>query len=378
MKLSFMNLSIFFLISIFSMSGFNTISADENPKSVCQTVDETSLSKVSLESYNELFYNVKKRKDRAGAIYSKEEWYDGLYFTLHQWTSSLELCAGGNETECQKILEHIIFLSNQKNSLINWSGKEDWDYIWESTFWNNTSSGVILYSYKVSSERIEVPADVHNQIGKWMKKVIQSNKNLYLAGVNGSFNNHMLQWLRVNALYGLLWNDKKALKVSKKGLKTFMKKNKTKAGALKHEAVRGSRGLFYHGRAYLAIFSIADTLEQAGILVYDNVFSDAINKSVNFYIDASADNKLIYKWAKKKKNNDGNPKVQEQANTGNSWVGMFINNLGDAYPDTVTKLYKSETIQKNFFESLDDEDAGFWEVSDSECFYPVYRQGKFQ
>ena len=63
------------------MNGFNTISADENPKSVCQTVDETSLSKVSLESYNELFYNVKKRKDRAGAIYSKQEWYDGLYFT---------------------------------------------------------------------------------------------------------------------------------------------------------------------------------------------------------------------------------------------------------------------------------------------------------
>ena len=157
-----------------------------------------------------------------------------------------------------------------------------------------------------------------------------------------------------------------------------MKKNKTKVGALKHEAVRGSRGLFYHGRAYLAIFSIADTLEQAGISVYDNVFSDAINKSVNFYIDASADNKLIYKWAKKKKNNDGNPKVQEQANTGNSWVGMFINNLGDAYPDTVTKLYKSKTIQKNFFESVDDEDAGFWEGSDSECFYPVYRQGKFQ
>ena len=51
MKLSFMKLSIFLLI-IFSMSGLNAISADENPKSVCQTVDERSLSKVSLESYN--------------------------------------------------------------------------------------------------------------------------------------------------------------------------------------------------------------------------------------------------------------------------------------------------------------------------------------
>ena len=116
MKLSFMKLSIF-LIIIFSMSGLNAISADENPKSVCQTVDERSLSKVSLESYNELFYNVKKRKDRAGAIYTQEKWYDGLYFTLNQWTSSLELCAGGNETEWQTILEHIIFLSNQKNQI---------------------------------------------------------------------------------------------------------------------------------------------------------------------------------------------------------------------------------------------------------------------
>ena len=56
---------------------------------------------------------------------------------------------------------------------------------------------------------------------------------------------------------------------------------------------------------------------------------------------------------------------------------MFINNVGKDYPDTIKKLYDSETIQEHFFDSLSYADAGFWEVLDSECFYPVYKQGKF-
>jgi len=371
----FKNLSVFFLIYICSWSIFNIVNANENRKGVCQADEGRSILNVSLDSYNELFYNIEKRKDKWGTT-AEDEWYDGLYSTLNHWTGSLELCAGGNKAECQKIIEHTIYLSNQKKALFNWSGREDWDYIWVSTFWNNTSLNVVLYAYKIASEQVGVDATTNNQIKKWISKAVKSNKNLYLANVNKTFNNHQLQWLRANALYGLIWNDSKALKISHKGLKKFLK-SINKNGVMKEEAIRGSRGLWYTGRAFHAIFSISELLNEAGIEVYDNKYKEKINKAVNFYIDASADNKLIYKWAKKKKNNDGNPKIQEQAHTGNSWVGAYLNIDDIVTKTTTSKLYNSETIQNYFFDALHKKDASFWAILDSECFYPVYKQGKF-
>ena len=54
---------------------------------------------------------------------------------------------------------------------------------------------------------------------------------------------------------------------------------------------------------------------------------------------------------------------------------MFINNVGKEYPATIKKLYNSETVKDWFFGTLGN-DAGFWEVLDSECFYPVYNAGR--
>ena len=370
-------ITLFFLFYIwfYALTSCSVLRAEEvkSEKGVCEA--SGSLDWVELADYDGLFYSTKERTDRHGTIDTSNDWYDGVYSMLNTWAGALENCAGNDYEECSRIIEHMTHLSEQEKTLFNWSGREDWDHIWESTFWNNTSLVVLLNAYKVASDRVEVPADVHSQIGAWMKKAVKSNKQLYLAKVNKSFNNHQLQWARANAVYGLLWNDSKALKVSEKALNTFMKKNKTKEGALKYEAYRGSRGLWYHGRAYLAIFGIADTLEQAGVEVYDKEFKDYLNKSVNFYIDASADNTLIYKWAKRKKSNNGNYKEQEQASTGNAWVGAFINNVGKDYPATIKRLYESETINDWFFDTLGN-DAGFWETLDSECFYPVYDTGR--
>ena len=108
-----------------------------------------------------------------------------------------------------------------------------------------------------TSEQIGVDASTNNQINEWISKAVKSNKNLYLANVNKTFNNHQLQWLRANALYGLIWNDSKALKKSHKGLKKFLK-GINKNGVMKEEAIRGSRGLWYTGRAFHAIFSISE------------------------------------------------------------------------------------------------------------------------
>ena len=136
---------------------------------MCQADEGRSILNVSLDSYNELFYNIEKRKDKWGTT-AEDEWYDGLYSTLNHWTGSLELCAGGNKVECQKIIEHTIYLSNQKKALFNWSDREDWDYIWVSTFWNNTSLNVVLYAYKIASEQVGVDATTNNQIKKWIAR----------------------------------------------------------------------------------------------------------------------------------------------------------------------------------------------------------------
>ena len=263
-----------FYVWVYALTSCSVLRAEEvkSEKGVCEA--SGSLDWVEYTDYDGLFYSTKKRTDRGGSIDTSNDWYDGVYSMLNTWTGALENCAGNDYEECSRIIEHMTHLSEQKKTLFNWAGREDWDHIWESTFWNNTSLVVLLNAYKVATDRVEVPADVHSQIGAWMKKAVKSNKQLYLANVNKSFNNHQLQWLRANALYGLLWNDDKALKVSEKGLNTFMKKNKTKEGALKFEAYRGSRGLWYHGRAYMAIFGIADTLEQAGIVVYDQDFKE--------------------------------------------------------------------------------------------------------
>ena len=179
--------------------------------------------------------------------------------------------------------------------------------------------------------------------------------------------------LRANALYGLIWNDSKALKVSLKGLKRYLK-SINKDGVLKEEAVRGSRGLFYTGRGLVALFSLTELLDEAGINVYDEKFKVKINKAVNFYIDASEDNTLIYKWAKRNKNNDGDYTYQDQDVTSNSWVGVFLNIDDLADKETIEKLYESDTIQDYFFDAIGS-DAQFWVVLDSECFYPVYVKG---
>jgi len=365
---------LFFIVYIWAYSIFNAVNASENYSKTGVCESSSSLEYIELESYNELFFNVKKRKDRMGALYSKNEWYEGVYSTLDTWTGALENCAGGDKAECQLIVDHITFLSEQKKALHNWSGREDWNYIWESTFWNNTSLNVVLYAYKIANEQIDIDADTHSQIGNWAKKAVKSNKNFHLASVNKTFNNHQVQWARANALYGLIWNDSKALKVSHKALKRYLK-SITKEGALKDEAVRGSRGLFYTGRTFLALFSLSELLNEAGLDVYNENYKTKINKAVNFYIDASADNTLIYKWSKRKKNNNGDPKDQEQGTTSNAWVGVYLNIDNIADKETRSRLYESETIQDYFFDMLG-LDAGFWEVLDSECFYPVYRTGE--
>ena len=55
-------------------------------------------------------------------------------------------------------------------------------------------------------------------------------------------------------------------------------------------------------------------------------------------------------------------------------IYLNLDNIADK--ETITRLYESETLQDYFFDMLG-LDAGFWEVLDSECFYPVYVKGKF-
>jgi len=97
-----------------------------------------------------------------------------------------------------------------------------------------------------------------------------------------------------------------------------------------------------------------------------------MNRAVNFYLDASLDNMLIYPWAKiKRHNKKGNPKKQEQNHYSNGWAPAFLYHYKDLYPATIEKTKANPYVQKFINKNLKKDAGSMWGLIDSKCIYPT-------
>ena len=325
----------------------------------------------NLDTYNKTFINIKVRIwDEKKDVEGKEgDWEKTMYFLMDAWSKGMEECAGGNKEVCKIIIEHTKYLADNNGLKRGYSWK-DYDHVFEATFFNNHAAGHVLAAYGIAIQQINIDSDVHKAIGKWAKKIVKSNNNLNKG--TWKYTNHHLNYVRALALYGGIWKDTKSLNKAKKVVLSIMK-SITKEGALRLEAVRGVRGLYYHGKTLHGLFITTDILYDAGINLYTDKFNEDMNRAVNFYLDASLDNMLIYPWAKIKRHNKmGDPKIQEQTHYQNGWAPAFLYHYKDLYPDTIEKTKANPYIQKFVKKNLrSDVGSGMWGLIDSKCIYPI-------
>ena len=365
-------LLILFFITYFWISALTNIASSkginlERATGVCQA--GKSLTQVDFNLYKDHFVKMKVRvwNESKDKLSTQIPWEDNMYFIINAWGSAGERCVGGDKDECKRIIEHTKYLAENK-ALKNRYAKTDWDYVWESKFFGNHGLSHILFAYSIAIQQIGIDTDAHTIIGKWAKKSMLSNNNLSMG--EGVLTNHHLNFLRSLSLYGLIWNDEKSLKKSEKYILKYLKTIK-EDGALKNEAVRGHRGLYYTGKSLHAIFVVMDILYDAGIDLYTDENNEKLNRAVNFYLDASNDNMLIYPYAKKKRHNKlGDPKHQQQSYSQNGWVPAFIFHYKDIYPNTVAKIYDNNFVIEYFFYKIGRKDGSLWGIMDSKCFYP--------
>ena len=324
----------------------------------------------NLDTYNKTFINIKVRAwDEKTDVEGKEgDWENTMYFLMGAWSKAMEECAGGNKEVCKIIIEHTKYLADN-NGLKRGYSWDDYDYVFEATFFNNHAAGRVLAAYGTAIQQINIDSDVHKAIGKWAKKNVKSNNNLNKS--KWKYTNHHLNYVRAIALYGSIWKDTKSLNKAKKVVLSIMK-SITKEGALPLEAVRGVRGLYYQGRTLHGLFTTTDILYDAGIDLYTDKFNEDMNRAVNFYLDASLDNMLIYPWAKiKRHNKKGNPKIQEQNHYSNGWAPAFLYHYKDLYPATIEKTKANPYVQKFIKKNLKRDAGSMWGLIDSKCIYPI-------
>jgi hypothetical protein len=363
---------ILFFITYFWISALtNSASAGginvDRAIGVCQA--DTSLSQVSFDLYKSHFIKMKVKKwnESKDNLDTQSQWEDNMYFLMDAWGSAGESCIGGNKDECNRIIEHTKYLADNK-ALRNRYSKDDWDFVWESKMFGGHGMSHILFAYSIAIQQVGIDTETHTIIGKWARKSVNSNSNLNM-GEHGPQNHH-LNFLRSLSLYGLIWNDEKALKRSEKFLLKYLK-TINKDGIIRNEAVRGHRGLYYSGKAIHAIFVVMDILNDAGHNLYTDKNNETLNRAVNFYLDASNDNMLIYPYAKKRRHNKlGDPKHQEQSYSQNAWAPAFIFHYKDIYPNTVAKIYENDYVVEYFFYDVGRKDGSLWGIMDSKCFLP--------
>jgi len=323
----------------------------------------------NLDTYNKTFINIKisswdEKTDVAG---KEDDLRKTMFFLNGAWSKAMEECAGGNKEVCKIIIEHTKYLADN-NGLKRRYSWDDYDYIWEATFYNNHAASHVFAAYGIAIQQINIDSNIHKAIGKWAKKTVKSNNNLSKGPYK--YTNQHLNYARALALYGSIWKDTKSLNKAKKVVLRIMK-SITKEGALPLEAVRGARGLYYQGRTLHGLFITTDILYDAGIDLYTDKFNADMNRAVNFYLDASLDNMLIYPWAKEKRYNKmGDPKIQEQTNPQNAWAPAFLYHYKDLYPDTIEKTKANPYVQKFIIKNLKS-DGSLWGLIDSKCIYPI-------
>ena len=206
--------------------------------------------------------------------------------------------------------------------------------------------------YKKSKDKINARKAAHNHatqssIARMSVGVLSNDRDLFLEGVD--------QWfITIDSM--------------------------REDGSLPIETRRGSRALFYQGRAISALFAIAHRAEVQGINLFDIEREKDIHRAVKFYLDASEDSKIVENYAKvnfapgpsknyKIQDLDGAGRINS---SGQGWVRLYI----DRYPNSpnTQRLLNLKRGQNNLIDALvssvnQSGKSTEWITVDTNCFY---------
>ena len=338
-----------------------------------QCYAHTSLSSIKLIDYDKIWldptldYKYSLEKDTKN-VNQDSAWLKTVWKFHDIYRQSLEKCAKGETDICKKIVEHTEYLASGDKMLKNKYWNKDGHDFYESTLFNNHSISHILMAYGVAIQQIDVDADTHQMIGESFKKAVKSNKRTYCGSCKTKINNHHLSSARAFALYGTIFDDDKAVATARSLLNKYYK-TMTKEGALRFEAMRGHRALYYTGKTITIIISILNILEDGGEQAWTEQETAWVIKAVDFYIDASNDHMKIYKWAKQKRhNNKGDAKVQQMTHTQQGWVRPFVQRFESIHPELVAKILKQKDVRR-YLQKDARKSGDQWSAIDSKCFF---------
>ena len=277
-------------------------------------------------------------------------------------------CLKGNNKICDKIVQHVKHLSENKALQKNYGGPNNDDW-YEATFINNHALSHVLFAYWVASQKISIDEKVKSKISKWAIKAVKRNST---ARRPQGLNNHSLNSAKAYILAGGIFNNEKVLSNGEKTFKKYLKKEFKKINdehvVLPIEAERGSRGLYYTGRTINVMLFLATLLTDSGRDEYNDKFFEKIDNSINFMLDADVDNSLIYPWAKRNKNAFGDYKKQITDPATYAWAPAYLHISKNSKLNT--KIYSNKNIKNYFLNERKKYNRSRWTLIDSKCVHP--------
>jgi len=208
----------------------------------------------------------------------------------------------------------------------------DW---WEEALQSSIFMQAMFEGLIVADEKLDGQISDNQNIVSWISNAIRKNSKYSVAK-----NNHRTAWV-IAAMKSTMiskkpikigFSEKNFVELGDLELNYQFNKMMNKDGALKEEAVRGTRAIFYTGRQLGNLLSILEMMEASGNSRYTE-YEDKLHLAVSFFINAIDDPKVIYPYSKKMKHSPkGDPMKQDYGNGIGERLGTF----------SFTKIYVSQ------------------------------------
>lgn len=238
------------------------------------------------------------------------------------------------------------------------------------------------------------PLSVKNRqtIDSWLKRIVRNfqhglrNKGRYKGGKDGTTarkaaHNHAMQSSVAAMSYGAWVGDDDAFNIGIEQWDITLQSMRAD-GSLPIETRRGSRALFYHGRALASLVEIAERASIQGIDLYGQSRKKSIHKGAEFFIAAVVDPSLVLKYAKRNyvpgPHKDYRKQDLGRGTSTYSWIAPYIARFPD-HPNS--KKLQSLTGKENALTAKISTavkmngNSAEWIGVNAKCFYATPAKG---
>ena len=284
--------------------------------------DQEFLKKVDLTSkpvtHNVFKYQIQESKAEAN-----------LHQVRKHLARAAAFCSAGIQSAC-KLIEDTSKSWSEKEYLIAPSRDKSFHFYTQNRVLLILMESLLI-AEKIKGENLSKSPKFKD----WIEKALYSN-----AEYKKFKNNHRTIWVIAAMKTAKFFNSEIKIGFNKKNfgeLGDWELKHQfihiNHEGALKYEAVRGRRAIFYTGRQLGNLLSILEMMEASGNYRYQ-IYDEKLHLAVSFLIDAVDNPEVILPYAKKMiMSPDGDPLDQDFGDTEASRDGTF------AFIKVYTTLY---------------------------------------